>query len=368
MTGGGTGGHVYPALSVVDVLLSDPRWEAQREDVAWVGSADSIEERIVAREGLDFYAVSAGALRGRNPLVALASLLHTVRGYSQVKALVESWQPDVVLATGGYVSVPLVLAARRRGCPVLIYLPDIVPGLAIKWLSRLVDRVAVSFEAVATHFPEGRVVVTGYPVRRGLHEMSHDEARRALRLDDAMPTLLVLGGSRGAHSINEAVRAALPDLLGMAQVIHISGLADYDELQAVREGLPDVHRDRYRLFAYLYDEMKEALAAADLVVARAGAATLGEFPAVGLPSILVPYPYAGPNQEVNARYLADHGAAQVLPDRDLGRRLLPSVRDLVADRDRLQAMGAAARALAAPRAAEAIVAELYALVCKRTAA
>ena len=358
VTGGGTGGHVYPALSVVDVLLADPRWATERSDVAWVGSAGSIEERIIAQEGLEFHPVATGALRGGNPFAAVRNLARMARGYRQAQALLDRGPAPVVLATGGYVSVPLVLAARRKGCPVLIYLPDVIPGLAIRWLSRFADRVAVSFASVVALLPKGKAVVTGYPVRRGLQAMDRRQARQTLGLEGGAPVLLILGGSSGAHSINEAVRQALPELLGLAQVVHISGFADYQGLQAVREALSEDQQGRYHVFAYLYDRMSEALAAADLVVARAGAATLGEFPAVGLPSILVPYPHAGPNQEVNARYLVDHGAAEMVLDRELEERLLPSVRLLLGDRDRLARMAEAARTLAVPDAAEAIAALL----------
>jgi len=383
VTGGGTGGHVYPALAVVEALRADPAVALGPEDVAWVGERGSAEERIVTRDGADdsadsrhpmtFYALQAGALRGANPIKAARSVVELVRGYRQARRLVRSFRPQVVLATGGYVSVPLVLAAlgttsaHRSGCGVLIYLPDMEPGLAVRWLSRYADRVAVSFDSVARHLPRagrtGRphVVVTGYPVRRALFETRRDAAREALALPAEATVLLVFGGSRGARTINRAVRGALPDLLERAHVMHVTGYEDYTELDALRQGLEPALRHRYHLHAYLYEQMTDALVASDLVVARAGAAILGEFPAAGLPAVLVPYPYAGQHQHVNADYLVSRGAAVIVEDANLGERLLPVVTGLLADPSRLRAMAEASRGVAVPGAAEAIARQLIEL-------
>lgn len=360
-TGGGTGGHVYPALVVLGACLAHPEFAVGPQDVAWVGSADSIEEKIVARESLRFYPVATGALRGANPLGALRSLANMVAGYRQARRLIREFQPDVVLATGGYVSVPLVLAARSVRCPSLVYLPDITPGLAVKFLSFFADRVAVSFDSVAASFPRRKVSVTGYPVRQALYDTTKASARERLGLHSELPVLMVLGGSRGARSINRAVLQSLGPLLRIAQVIHISGPNDYEELKAAAGALPLSLNEHYHLYTYLYEQMTDALVAADLVVARAGAATLGEFPAVGLPAILAPYPYAGQHQQINADYLAASGGALVVADDQLAPRLLPLATELFSDRARLQTMSAASRALAAPDAALRIAQELFAL-------
>lgn len=365
VTGGGTAGHVYPALVVVRELLSDEKWGTRRDEVAWVGSGGSIEERILAREDFAFYPISSGALRGRGPLAGLRSLGRLVRGYGQSRRLVRGFRPDAVLATGGYVCVPVVLAARAGGCPSLVYLPDMEPGFAVKFVSLFVSRVALSFDSVARHFPARKVVVTGYPVRRVLHSADKARARSALGLEDGSPVLLVMGGSRGAHSLNEAVRSGLETLVRWSQVVHLSGFDDYEEMNATRDRLPGVLRPRYHLFAYMHEQMTDALAAADLVVARAGAATLGEFPAVGLPAVLVPYPYAGQHQYVNANYLAQHGAAVIVEDAELSGRLLATVEGLLGDPERIRRMAQAARSLAVPDAARRVARELVSLASGR---
>lgn len=362
VTGGGTGGHVYPALSVIEALLQDAEWAMNSGDVSWVGSADSIEERVLKKEGLTFYSIATGALRGVNPLTVLRGLGALARGALEARKLMDQLRPDVVLATGGFVSVPLVLAARMVGCPVLIYLPDMEPGLAVKFTSFFAQRVAVSFESVGRHFPDDKVLISGYPVRQALHVSDKSQARDALDLVDDPPVLLILGGSRGAHSLNETVRQNLESLLHVAQVVHISGFDDHGELNRVRDSLDSDLFSRYHLYAYMYDQMTDALMAADLVVARAGAATLGEFPAVGLPAILVPYPYSGQHQYVNARCLVEQGAAIIVEDSALDTSLLPAVEGLLHCPQRLQDMSIASRKLAKPDAARVIAGELFSLV------
>ncbi|MFZ2521133.1 MAG: glycosyltransferase, partial [Anaerolineae bacterium] len=222
--------------------------------------------------------------------------------------------------------------------------------------------VAVSFPEVAPWFP-GKAVVTGYPLRPELHAAAADRpgARAHFNLAPDLPVLLVFGGSRGARSINQALLAALPALVGQMQVVHISGTLDWPQVEAQAAALPESVRAHYHGFAYLHDDMALALAAADLVVARAGASTLGEFPLLGLPAILAPYPYAGQHQDANADYLVQRGAAVKLRDEELASRLAPLLLDLVQDRTRLGQMAQQAASLARPQAAEAIVDELLRL-------
>jgi UDP-N-acetylglucosamine--N-acetylmuramyl-(pentapeptide) pyrophosphoryl-undecaprenol N-acetylglucosamine transferase len=285
-----------------------------------------------------------------------------LRGTVEASRILHQFGPDVVLATGGYASAPVVVSAWLRGCPVLIYLPDVVPGLAIRSLSILARRVAVSFGVSERYFGEGKTVVTGYPVRRALFGLDQRGARQRLGLHPDWTTLLVFGGSRGAHRINAAVHASLEVLLDKAQVIHITGTDDLAWLQQRRAGLPDRVAMRYWPFDYLHEEMVDALAAADLAVARAGAATMGEFAAVGLPSVLVPYPYAGKHQEANADYMVEHGAARKVSDSALAKgALTETVVELLADQDTLQHMSERARMLARPHAARSIALQLAAL-------
>ena len=352
ISGGGTGGHVYPALAVVQAL------EPGKGEVRYLGSAPSIEAELVARAGLPFVGISAAPIRGRAPWTVVRNLAQTLAGVRQALRQIRDFRPEAIFVTGGYVSVPVVVAGWLRRVPILIYLPDIEPGLAIRVLSRLAQRVAVSVEESQRYFPAHKTTVTGYPVRSELLTADKREAQKALDLEEDLKTLLVFGGSRGARSINIALSKVLDRLLDVCQIIHICGRLDAHWVEGQRAELPARLRDRYRVYAYLHEEMTLALAAADLVVARAGAATLGEFPALGLPSILVPYPYAGRHQELNADYLVSRGSAVKMDNADLEEKLLPAVMGLLYDDELLMQMGERARSLARPEAARRIANEI----------
>ena len=317
-----------------------------------------MEADLVNRAGLPFRAIHGAGVHGvgwRLPLNALGLL----RGLAEALGLMRAYQPDAVFVTGGFITAPVAVAAWLSRVPVLVYLPDIEPGLAVKLIARLARRIAVTV-ADSREFFRGRaadVIVTGYPTRPELGTVSRAEAQAALGLEAGRPVLLVTGGSRGARSINRAVFQALPDWLKDYQVVHLSGQLDWQEVEQARAALPTEQLARYHAYPFLH-EMGQALAAADLVVSRAGASALGEYPLFGLPAVLVPYPYAWRYQKVNADYLAQRGAAVRLNDEGLPAKLAGEVRALLDDPARLAGMRAAARAAAQPGAAGRIAAEL----------
>ncbi len=359
-SGGGTAGHVNPALAAVRALQE---MKTGNLEVLYVGTPGGMEERIVRQSGLPMAFVSSGALRGRSPWGLAANLGRMVAGIVQGWRLLGQFQAQGILATGGYGCVPIVLAGRLRGIPTLLYLPDLRPGLAVSFLARFAHRVALTAKGAATYLPAGKTVVTGYPVRPELQPLPKKEARQKLGLPIQGQILLVLGGSQGAHSLNEAVFQNLDELVALGYVVHSCGREEYSSMVQRRDRLPQALQERYHPYAYLGEEMSWALAAADLVVSRAGASTLGEFPAFGLPSILVPYPYAGEHQRYNAEHLAAYGAAVVLPNADLQRdALVPLVQQMLTDDHKLAEMSSAARSLATPGAARAIATELLCLV------
>jgi len=206
---------------------------------------------------------------------------------------------------------------------------------------------------------QSKLMVSGYPTRADLRIWSLDEARKVFDLSPNYPTLLVFGGSKGAHSINQAFMQVLPDVLAETQVIHISGHLDWPIVENSMNSLDNELRTRYHAYPYLHSEMGAALRAADMVVSRAGASVLGEYPIFGLPAILVPYPHAWRYQDVNARYLEDRGAATIIKDEDLATNLLPTIRALISDRSRRDSMSRAILGLAKPDAARSIAKLLY---------
>jgi UDP-N-acetylglucosamine--N-acetylmuramyl-(pentapeptide) pyrophosphoryl-undecaprenol N-acetylglucosamine transferase len=252
-----------------------------------------------------------------------------------------------MLTTGGFVSAPVAVACWLRRVPILLYLPDIEPGLAVKFVAKFAAKIGVTTEDSVKYFPARKVIVTGYPTRSDLAQTDRTAAIRRFELVEDRKTLLVFGGSKGARSINRAVAAILEPLLAKYQVIHISGSTDVAEVLAKHATLPEALKRHYHVFEYVHD-MGLAFAAADLVVSRAGASILGEYPLFGLPAILIPYPYAWRYQKVNADYLVTRGAALRLDDETLHDTLLPAIERLLSDETQLHALSAAARSLAQP--------------------
>lgn len=367
LAGGGTGGHVYPLLAVLEAL-------PEGTEVLYLGRGGSVEERLALAHGVPFWPMPAAAVRGMAPWRLVVNAGKVVAGVGSALRAMRRFAPDAVLVTGGYVSVPAALAARLLRRPLVVCLPDMEPGLAVRFLARLADRVTVSFPEVQSTLPRGKAVVTGYPVRAAFAVGDRASARARLGVAPDERLLVVMGGSSGARNINSAVLGCLPGLLEVAWVFHITGRLDYERVRAAaRAALGEPGTDlagapaeqavtcadgRYRIYSYVENEMADLLRAADLVVARAGAATLGEFPAAGVPSILVPGSFAGGHQALNATYLRDHGASVMVEDDRLASLLLPTVKELFENPQRLDGMAAAARRLANPQASRAVVAEL----------
>ncbi len=364
---------MYPALSVVQALTSNlgpgggagPQ-PAPSLEVLWVGTRGGLEAGLVPQAGIAYRAIRGGGVHGvgwRWPLNAL----NLAWGVAEAVGVVRAFRPAVVLVTGGYITVPVAVAAWLSRVPVLVYLPDIEPALAVRFISRLARRIAVTVAESRAYFGRQarQVVVTGYPTRPELAGATRAAGVAHFELDPQRATVLVTGGSRGARSLNRAVWAALPDWLKDYQVIHLTGELDWPAAEQAQAGLPAALRERYHARPYL-NEMGLALAAADLVVSRAGASALGEYPLFGLPAVLVPYPYAWRYQKVNADYLVQRGAAVRLDDAALPAQLGATVRQLLDDRPRLEQMRAAARAAANPGAAARLGQQLVALAAEPT--
>jgi UDP-N-acetylglucosamine--N-acetylmuramyl-(pentapeptide) pyrophosphoryl-undecaprenol N-acetylglucosamine transferase len=352
LSGGGTGGHVYPALSIATALEHElPAGDAL--NVLYLGSANGAESELVERGGFSLRTITSAPIRGRRPWEMATNAVKLGVGARQARTVLREFSPDVVLSTGGYASFPVALAARSRGVPLAVYLPDLYPGWAVRAIARLAQRVAVTAPDSLRRLPRAKTVVTGYPAREEFWRAHRAGGRERLGLDPEEKVLFIAGASQGAHAINQAVADNLRSLLELCEVVHLCGRADEAWLRSLREAIPEGVRARYHLYGYLHDEMPWAMAAADVALCRAGASVLGELPAVSLPAILVPYTYAGGHQRLNARYLADNGAAVVLEERDLGS-VLPVVGELLHHEERLRTMRGNAQRLARRDAASNI--------------
>ena len=359
LTGGGTGGHTSAGLALAAALRARL---GDQVSLAWIGSRHGLEATHAPAAGIPYHAVATGKLRRRLTVRNATDLLVRVpAGLAQAWRLLGRLRPHVVVATGGFVAVPAAMAAARRHIPLVVHEQVVVPGLANRAMARVATRVAVSFSASATAFPPDKVVVTGNPVRPELLEGDRASGFARFELDPGAPLVYVTGGAQGAHRLNRIVGSALPALLAVAQVVHQSGDNVHDDagwLRRQAESLPPATRARYRVVPFVTDALPDLYAAATLVVGRAGAGTVAELAALGLPSVLVPLPGARRDEQTaNARVLADAGAAHLVPEGDLSPDgLAELVGRLVGAPDRLTEMGRRARALATPDAAERLVA------------
>jgi len=347
---------VYPALAVHNALAN----ERPAMQTLWVGGEGGMEESLVKRAGIPFTTIPAAGLHGVGLRALPGNALKLMRGFAASRRILREFKPDALFFTGGYLAAPMALAGSKT--PILLYVPDIEPALALKTIARFADRIAVTAPDSRHYFP-GRdsVVETGYPVRADFARQDRDSARAKMNLNNEKPVLMIWGGSRGARSINQAVIKHLPHLLEIAQVIHVSGELDWNQTQAAQASLAGSQRSDYHAFAYLHEEMSAAMSAADLIVSRAGASALGEYPLLGAPAILVPYPHAWRYQKVNADYLAHRGAAVILEDHRLEEKLLQVIQTLLKEPVKLQAMRAVMQSLSRPNAARDIASQILEL-------
>ncbi len=352
LAGGGTGGHVIPALAIAQELRS-----SHAADIKFIGTARGLETKLVPGAGFELALIEVGALKNVGLATRLATLWQLPKAVLASRRILRDFRPDVVIGVGGYASGPAVLAAEMAGIPTLLFEPNFVPGFANRMVARWASAAAVQFEETRHHFPNAQV--TGVPVRKEFFSLPP-------RAADAPPTLLVFGGSQGAAALNRVMMesAAALQRAGVS-VIHQTGERDYNQVQsAYREagiGLCGSGRParpgEAEVVAFI-DRMPQAFARADLLLCRSGASTVAEVAAAGKPAIFVPFPRAADDhQRRNAEALAQAGGALLIPEAVLtSERLMTPVSKLLADRAGLTQMGVAARRLAHPNAAEAVVA------------
>ena len=355
IAGGGTGGHVLPAVAVLEELA---RRQIQL-DCLWVGSADGVERRAATDAGIPFRAVQTGKLRRYPSLKTARDAARIPVGIVQAARIIRGFRPDVILSTGGFVSVPTVVGARRSG-PIVTHEQTAILGLATRINLRFGCTLAISYPetALIARGMARRVELTGNPIRASLQGGDAERGRAAFGLSSDLPILTVMGGAKGATPVNQRVRDLLPGLLDHVQVVHQTGPAadgndDATELAALRSSWPEEIRRRYVVRDFIREEMPDVYAMTDLVLARAGAGTVAELAGLGLPSILIPLPHAGGDEQTrNADVLARAGAAVMLRQDDATPdRLHETILAILNDPVRRQGMADTARSLGNPDAA-----------------
>ena len=352
VSGGGTGGHIYPALTLIDAI-KNKRADAE---FLYVGTEKGLEADIVPKAGVNFTALKLeGGFERHFTLENISRAANAIWSIKRASDIVHDFKPDAVVGTGGYVCGPILLAASLLKVPTLIQEQNAVAGVTNKILSKFVDKIAVGTRDALKNFPADKTVYTGNPIRRAVLDAKKSDGLREFNFTPDKPIVLISGGSRGARSINEAMIDVLKSASdkNSAQFLHVTGKGEFD---SVTSKLTDVlDAPNIRVVPYLYN-MPQAMAMADVAIFRAGATGLAELTARGIPAILIPYPYAAENhQEFNARSLVEAGAARMILNRDLTAEILSATLDeLLTAPEKLKSMAAASLSLGKPNAADEI--------------
>lgn len=359
ITGGGTGGHIYPALAIANGIKT----QFPETEILFVGNAKGLEAEIVPREGFAFRSVTVEGLPRKLTRVfkVVKAFLKTFKGGLEAYKIIKDFKPTVVVGTGGYVCFSVVMIAALFKIPTIIQEQNALPGRTNRVLSHVVSKVAVTFpESIKYFSKKADIIVTGLPVREEIFAAHRDSGLAAFGLEKSKFTILGVGGSQGARSLN----AAMVDIIEKAsaeknlQIIHVTGQSGYEDTVGTLKarGLEQDNLKNVQVKPYLHN-MADALAAADLVVCRAGATTIAEVTARALPSILIPYPYAANNhQEYNAQALVKSGAAIMILDKNLnGNKLWEEIGSLAANKIKLSQMAEKSGALGKPEALKNLV-------------
>lgn len=353
ISGGGTGGHIYPAITIYKELK-----ELTDAEFLYIGAEGGLESTLIPKEGIPFVALPTQGLQRKLSLDAFITMGKAASSVWKARKLIQDFKPDVVIGTGGYVCGPVLMAAALMKIPTLIQEQNVVPGITNRILSKFVDVVAVGYEAAVEAFKAKQVVYTGNPVRPEVMAVSREEGRNHFQLEEEVFTVLIAGGSRGARSINTAMIDVHSHFKGHKgiKLIHITGQGEYGRVidsLGVTNG--DTYSSSSMILPYLHD-MPKALSAADLAVFRAGAIGLAEIGVRGLPSVLIPYPYAAEDhQTFNAQVFVKAGAAHMIEDKALnGKALIEEIEYFMSHKDTLIRMGKEAHKLGNPKAARQI--------------
>jgi UDP-N-acetylglucosamine--N-acetylmuramyl-(pentapeptide) pyrophosphoryl-undecaprenol N-acetylglucosamine transferase len=376
VTGGGTGGHTYPALTTIRALQGRFAETGTSAQFLWVGVASGLEAKICRQEGIPFRAITTGKLR-RSPTPRelarnVADAFRIPLGVLQAFGIVLRTRPDVVLSTGGYVCVPIGVAAWALRRPLVMHEQTATLGLANRILARLATRVLLSHESSLGHLParaRGRGVVTGNPIRPEVLAGDGQRGAAAYGTDAQPPLVLVTGGATGALQVNNLVARILPDVLPYCHMLHQSGEYGFDQAREVAAGLPEPLAARYRVVDYIHDELPDVLAAADVVIGRSGASTVAELTGLGKACILIPLvPTGGDEQRRTARHLAEAGAARMLTGPDATpERLRDELLALIKNPEERQRLADRAREHGRPDAAERVAEQVESTIRKRSA-
>ena len=359
MSGGGTGGHIYPAITIIKAIQK----QVPSCEVLFIGTQSGLEADIIPKEGFQFRTIDVRGFERRLSVANVRTIIKTIGSVWQSRQIIRNFKPDIVIGTGGYVCGPVLLAASIMGVPTMIQEQNVIPGITNKILARFVDKIAVAYSEAKKYFTnQDKIFVSGNPIRPEVISANREESMLALGLDPEKRTILISGGSRGARSINQAMLQVHQNFANRKdiQLLHVTGQSEYNGIVGnLKQYCIDTNKiGNIIIKPYLYN-MPQGLAVADLAIFRAGAIGLAELTARGIPSILIPYPHAAENhQEFNARVMEQQGAAVVIRDDELsGEGLTDVINELLDNPHKLDEMAAASKGIGCPEAA-AVIADM----------
>ncbi|KXZ39550.1 UDP-N-acetylglucosamine-N-acetylmuramylpentapeptide N-acetylglucosamine transferase [Alkalithermobacter thermoalcaliphilus JW-YL-7 = DSM 7308] len=359
ISGGGTGGHIYPAIAIANKLEE----ELKEVEILFVGTEKGLESKVVPKAGYELKTITVEGFQRKISFENVKRVLKLFKGLEDARKIVKKFDPDIVIGTGGYVCGPVVFNAAMRGIPTVIHEQNAFPGITNKILARFVDKILISFEDAKKYFPNSdKVVFTGNPVRKEILTANKNEAKRKLGIAEDKKMLLCVGGSGGSRKLNDSMVNIISNLVKEdIQFIHVTGKNHYEKFI---DKLGEINLKKSQKVVDYLDDMATALAACDLVICSAGAITLAEVTALGKPSIIIPKAYTAENhQEYNAKSLENKGAAMVILEKDLNSKVLNDmIFKILGDRKRLKDMEQNSKNAGMPQSIEIIYKEIISML------
>lgn len=356
LAGGGTGGHVYPAIAIAKGITK----RYKDVDILFIGTQNGLENKIIPLEGFSFKKIKVRGFSRKLSFENIIAVKEVLFSFFDVYRIIKNFKPDIVIGTGGYVCGSVLMTASLMSIPTLIHEQNAYPGVTNRILSRFVDRIALTFEEASNYLShQKKIKITGNPLRSDITKINIKEGKEAFGFNEKIPLIFIVGGSRGAKSINESSQLLAKECFEKKeyQVLHMTGDTQYDATMLMYKELGISSDSEYiKVIPYIHN-MPYALAGADLIISRCGAGLISEITALGKPCILIPYPYASDNhQEFNARALEKYGAANVILEKDLNNKvLLSEVRYLLNNPNDMKKMSAQSKKLGKPHATVEIV-------------
>lgn len=327
ITGGGSGGHVMPALAVIEELQNNQNDFFKKINILYIGSKKGIEKKLIEKKGIRYKSINTGKLRRYFSIKNISDVFKTLSGIVQSVHIINKFGPNIIFSTGGFVSVPVIIAGKIKKIPILIHEQTVDAGLANKIAGKFAQKIALTFPESGKYFQKDKIVVTGIPIRKEIFQGTKDSGYKRFEFDSSLPTIFFTGGGLGCRILNEAAKVILPEILLKANVIYQTGASlngrDFLDMKIIRESLPDYLQKRFYLTEFINEEIADVFALTDLAIARSGAGTVNELLTMKIPAIFIPLAIATNNEQLkNALISVNLGGAEIIEEKELNSAIL----------------------------------------------